>query len=101
MYNDGDFDACFTICQTTVKALTKSLGGCAAAKQALRAGLREADAPWNQGNSERVAVDRTVIRGRRGPPRPQDLGLIAPALLTPKEYSSRLEPLNAAAIAWC
>jgi len=44
MYNDGEFDACFSIYATTVKALTKSLGGCAAAKQALGAGLREADA---------------------------------------------------------
>jgi len=44
MYNDGEFDACFSIYETTVKALTKSLGGCAAAKQALGAGLREADA---------------------------------------------------------
>jgi len=44
MYNDGEFDACVSIYATTVKALTKSLGGCAAAKQALGAGLREADA---------------------------------------------------------
>jgi serine protease Do len=44
MYNDGEFDACFSIYETTIKALNKSLGGCAAAKQALGAGLREADA---------------------------------------------------------
>jgi hypothetical protein len=44
MYNDGEFDACFSIYETTVKAMTKSLAGCAAAKQALGAGLREADA---------------------------------------------------------
>lgn len=43
MYNDGEFDSCFSIYETTVKALTKSLGGCAAAKQALGEGLREAD----------------------------------------------------------
>jgi serine protease Do len=44
MYNDGDYDACLSIYETTVKSLTKSLAGCAAAKQALGAGLREADA---------------------------------------------------------
>jgi len=44
LYNDGQFDACFSIYETTVKALTKSLDGCTGVKQALGTGLREAGA---------------------------------------------------------